>query len=72
MSTVGGALGLVALATLALAHHSYTAEFDLEKPVKLTGTLTCLKCTDPHIWLYLKVKYDSGEVTIWRRLLLAC
>lgn len=65
MKTVVVALGLVAMATVTLAHHSYTAEFDLEKPVKLTGTLTRLEWTNPHIWLYLEVKEDSGKATIW-------
>src|SRR5579872_1695076 len=65
MRRVAVVLGLVALATVAWAHHSYTAEFDLEKPVKLTGTLTRLEWTNPHIWLYLEVKDDSGKVTVW-------
>ena len=49
----------------ALAHHAYTAEFDLDKPVKMTGTLTRLEWTNPHIWLYLEVKDDTGKVTTW-------
>ena len=65
MRTVAVALGFVAITSVALAHHSYTAEFDVEKPVKLTGTLTRLEWTNPHIWLYLEVKDDGGKVTVW-------
>src|SRR5690242_7476138 len=49
----------------AFAHHSYTAEFDLAKPVKLTGVLTKVEWTNPHIWIYLDVKDDKGVVTNW-------
>jgi len=46
-----------------LAHHAYTAEFDTTKPVKLTGVLTKLDWSNPHIWIYLDVKDDQGKVT---------
>jgi hypothetical protein len=65
MRRVALAAGLWLTAAGALAHHSYTAEFDVEKPVKLTGVLTRLEWTNPHIWLYLDVKDDTGKVTNW-------
>jgi hypothetical protein len=65
MRTVALAAGLWLTAAAALAHHSYTAEFDVEKPVKMTGVLTKLEWTNPHIWLYLDVKDDTGKVTNW-------
>jgi len=57
---------LILLAPAAvLAHHAYTAEFDTTKPVKLTGVLTRLEWSNPHIWIYLDVKDDQGQVTNW-------
>jgi|SRR5215469_18840596 len=50
---------------VAQAHHAYTAEFDTTKPVKLTGVLTRLEWTNPHIWLYLDVKDENGKVSNW-------
>jgi hypothetical protein len=48
-----------------LAHHAYTAEFDTTKPVKLSGVLTKVEWSNPHIWIYLDVKDDKGNVTNW-------
>jgi Family of unknown function (DUF6152) len=46
-------------------HHAYTAEFDTTKPVKLTGALSQLEWSNPHIWIYLDVKDEKGNVTTW-------
>jgi hypothetical protein len=59
-----GAL-LLTLTSAALAHHAYTAEFDTSKPIKLSGVLTKVEWANPHIWLYLDVKDDTGKVTNW-------
>lgn len=50
---------------VVLAHHAYTAEFDTTKPVKVTGVVTKLEWSNPHIWIYLDVKDDKGSVTNW-------
>src|SRR5271167_4620699 len=47
------------------AHHSFAAEFDDKKPVKMTGTLTRVEWQNPHIWFYLNVKNADGSVTSW-------
>jgi Family of unknown function (DUF6152) len=47
------------------AHHSFAAEYDSTKPVDLTGTLTKVEWTNPHIWFYLDVKDDKGSVKNW-------
>lgn len=60
-----GALAVLLLSGFAFAHHAYTAEFDTTKPVKLTGVLTKLEWSNPHIWLYLDVKDGEGKVTTW-------
>ncbi len=46
-------------------HHSFAAEFDDKKPVKMTGTLVKVEWQNPHIWFYLAVKNDGGTTTNW-------
>lgn len=47
------------------AHHSFAAEFDDKKPLKLTGTVTKMEWTNPHSWIHLDVKNPDGSVTQW-------
>ena len=52
-------------AVRAMAHHSFAAEFDEGKPIKLTGTLTGMLWSNPHAWIYIDVKGADGKVVKW-------
>lgn len=47
------------------AHHAFAAEFDADKPVKLSGTVTKVEWENPHAWFYIDVKDASGRVENW-------
>lgn len=49
----------------AYAHHSFAAEYDEKKPIKLTGAITKVDWTNPHVYFYIDVEDDKGNVTSW-------
>lgn len=62
---IGVAMIVVAYGASAAAHHSFVAEYDGTKPVKVTGTVTKVEWMNPHIWFYVDVKDESGKVENW-------
>ena len=51
--------------TTAVSHHSFSAEFDVGRPVELTGTVTSVEWTNPHAWLFIETEDDQGSLQNW-------
>ena len=60
-----GAILAAASSMTAFAHHSFSAQFDIEQPIELTGTVTEMKWSNPHTWIYIDVVDESGQVVNW-------
>ena len=70
MSAIRLRMGVLAVATLLTpislaAHHAFSAEFNADKPITLTGTLTKVEWTNPHSHLHVDVSEADGTVTTW-------
>jgi hypothetical protein len=48
-----------------IAHHSFAAEYDADKPVTLTGSVTKMAWINPHSWIYIDVKKPDGSIENW-------
>ncbi len=65
LKVTAAALCLWAMATAALAHHSFAAQYDSNKPVTLKGWVTKVEWSNPHVYFYIDVENDKGEVENW-------
>ena len=59
-------VALISASMRLWAHHSFAAEYDGTKPIKLSGTVTKFDMVNPHSWIYVDVKDDIGKVVNWK------
>ncbi len=61
-----GAMGFLLMITPAVAHHSFAAEYDAKNPIKMTGAVTRVEWSNPHVYFYIDVKdAETGRVSNW-------
>ena len=63
MLLAGTALSLGA--SVASAHHSFAAVYDMQQSITVKGTIVQVRLTNPHSWFYLDVKNDAGDIERW-------
>jgi uncharacterized protein DUF6152 len=64
-ATLAFVAAFLAIAVSASAHHSFAAEFDGSKPMRIVGTITKVQWTNPHSFFYVDVRDESGNVVNW-------
>jgi hypothetical protein len=65
VSVIAGAFVASALAAPVIAHHSFAAEFDINRPIQLEGVVTRMEFSNPHSWLHIEVTTATGEKQEW-------
>jgi hypothetical protein len=66
LAVAAAACALVLTGVQVRAHHAFAAEFDVNKPLKLTGALVKWEMVNPHSWFHVDVKGPDGKVTQWK------
>lgn len=64
LSICAGMAWLIAAAP-GFSHHSFSAEFDVGRPVSITGTVSSIEWTNPHAWIFIDTEDDQGNVEGW-------
>jgi hypothetical protein len=62
---VAAAIAIVMATTPVVAHHSFSAEFDITKTIKVTGKVSSVRWSNPHAWIYVDVAGADGKVVNW-------
>jgi Family of unknown function (DUF6152) len=62
---VAGAAASLLTATTASAHHAFSTEFDVNRPVTLQGKVTKVELINPHSWIHIEVTDDKGNTVEW-------
>jgi hypothetical protein len=65
MLLAGLIVGVLMASGVVRAHHAFSAEFDVNQPIVLKGIVSKAEWANPHSWVYLDVKNDSGTITTW-------
>ena len=64
-AVVGIGLWLAVAAEPVAAHHAFAAEFDAERPVEFSGTVTRVEWVNPHVWIHIDVNTEDGTTEAW-------
>ena len=65
LAAAAAAAGAAFACASALAHHSFAAEFAIDKPIELTGKITKVEWVNPHSWFHMEVVGDDGQAVTW-------